>query len=209
MRSVEAALGGCTQSDITGIMGLAGSLTPTSMADIFNAMRLTSDSILLDAGAGIGRPLVQAAVTYRLPVALGYEFDPIKVQKSIPFIDRCLNTLAPDALTAPIGTDASSHVAVFLGDIATPMGRRSPKTPITHVFSFWEGLTQDARKGVARICQELPMLESVAVVQRAIRGDPVLMMRRYGFPQTLTLIASFPVTSVGSGRQYTAYVYGG
>lgn len=203
MRRVEAALGGDA-----GVMGLAGSLTPASMARVYDAMRLTSDSVLLDAGAGIGRPLVQAAATYRLPVALGYEFDPIKVQKSVPFIERCLRALAPDALTAPAGTDASSHVIVLERDLST-MHPRNPA--ITHVFSFWEGLTTEARQGVARICCVLPTLECVAVVQRSMRlakhADPVEAMRRHGFPRALKFAASFPVTSVGSGRQYTAYVY--
>ena len=201
MRSVEAALGGDS-----GILGLAGSLTPSSMALIFDAMRLTSDSVLLDAGAGIGRPLVQAVATYRLPVASGYEFDPIKVQKSRPFIERCLRELCPDALTARPGTDASSHAAVFKQDLTT---MRSHNRTITHVFSFWEGIAPDGRKGLARICCGFPALESVAVVQRAMRGaDPVEVMRRYGFPSALRLVASFPVTSVGIGRQYTAYVFG-
>jgi len=202
MRSVEAAVGGDA-----GVVGLAGSLTPASMARVFDAMGLTSDSVLLDAGAGIGRPLVQAAATYRLPVALGYEFDPIKVQKSAPFIERCLGALIPDALTARPGTDASSHVIVFEKDMASIRPRNHT---ITHVFSFWEGLAPDARKGVASICRESPALERVAVVQRGMRtrsaADPVEVMVGYGFPR-LRLVNEFTVTSVGSGQQYVAYVY--
>jgi len=201
MRSVEAAVGGDA-----GVVGLAGSLTPASMSRVFDAMGLTSNSVLLDAGAGIGRPLVQAAATYRLPVAFGYEFDPIKVQKSTPFIDRCLRGLIPDALTARPGTDASSHVIVLHCDLSI---MRPQNHTITHIFSFWEGIAPDGRKGLARLCRDLPELESVAVVQRSMRGaDPVEVIRRYGFPRALRLSASFLVTSVGIGRQYTAYVFG-
>jgi len=203
MRSVEAAVGGDG-----GVIGLSGSLTPASMARVFDAMGLTSDSVLLDAGAGIGRPLVQAAATYRLPVALGYEFDPIKVQKSAPFIERCLRALIPDTLTARPGTDASSHVIVFDKDLASIRSNtRNHTRTITHVFSFWEGIAPDARKGVASICCDLPALERVAVVQRGMRlADPVESMRGYGFPR-LRLVNEFSVTSVGSGRQYVAYVF--
>jgi hypothetical protein len=110
-------------------------------------------------------------------------------------------------MTAPAGTDASSHVTVLEHDLVT---MRPYNHAITHVFSFWEGMTPDARKGVARICCASSALESVAVVQRAMRlakhSDPVEVMRRYGFPR-LRLVTDFAVTSVGSGRQYVAYVY--
>ncbi|GBF95231.1 hypothetical protein Rsub_07946 [Raphidocelis subcapitata] len=198
MQTMESKLGGGE-----GVEGIYGSITATGMGRIFDCMQhncaLDGRSRLVDVGAGLGRPLLHAALRYGLCGAYGVELDPVKVSKAEAFIayvmrELALRGIAPDRMATPLITRA-------------PVERVESLDPATHAYSFWEGVPRDGKAAFGRLFRTSQTLKAVAVVQRAIRGtDPSLEMQSLGFGPLL-LIKSFPVNMSGSGRSFTAYVF--
>ena len=191
MRSIERSLAGGE-----GIVGMYGSLTPQSMQSILNKMHLTPQSVLLDVGAGLARPLVHAVVGFGLRRTVGWELDPVKCMKADAMMSRLVQDgiVPPDAVPDIKCRDAGARTSL-------PDGT-------THVFAFWEGIDADVRAAVGRLWRACPTAEYVAIAQHAIHPPttPEEEMADLQFGP-VTLLARVPVTQSGSRSGYTAYVF--
>ena len=197
--SLQTQLGGGE-----GIEGIYGSITGSHMQRILESMKarcgLGPRSCLVDVGAGLGRPLLHAAVTEALAGAWGVELDPVKCVKAEAFL-RCTAAravargLAPPSLTPPQIRRA-------------PIEALHTLDPATHVYSFWEGIPGDARAAFGRLVAASSTIVSVTVVQRAMRcPDPAAVMdAEYGFG-SLRLVDRLTVAMSGSGGIFQAYVF--
>ncbi|KAI8473212.1 MAG: hypothetical protein J3K34DRAFT_519071, partial [Monoraphidium minutum] len=111
MNSFESKLGGGE-----GVEGIYGSITATGMQRVFDVLHhscgLGPKSTLIDVGAGLGRPLLHAALSYSLVGAYGVELDAVKVSKAEAFIAHVMRELV-----------VRGHSA---GGMATPLITRAP-----------------------------------------------------------------------------------
>lgn len=192
MQSEEKKLGGGE-----GVEGLYGSITGRGMALIIECMKskggLCDKSTLVDIGAGIGRPLLHALCDPGVTRAFGIEFDAVKVMKADAFGPRVLKSMGLTSVSAPIILCASVEVIVSLD--------------ATHAYSFWEGMTVEARQAFGKLFLQCDSLQTVAIVQRSMRASaPCCIMASLGFGPLL-LMDSFPVQMAGSGRSFVAYVF--
>lgn len=182
-----------------GVEGFYGSITGAHMQRLLAAMPgLGPDANLVDVGAGLGRPLLHAAVTKGLRGVWGVELDAIKCMKAAAFLEKTAQQAVARGLAPP--------------DIAVPAIRCAPieavstLEPATHAYSFWEGMPAGARAAFGRLWSASTTLQAVTVVQRAMRQDPVAVMAAYGFGP-LRLVTRCRVTMSGSGRAFQAYVF--
>ena len=190
MQTIERQLGGGE-----GIVGMYGSLRPAGMHSILEEMHLNQRSVLLDMGAGLGRPLVHAVVEFGVAGAIGWELDPIKCEKSKAMMTRLVESGILSAAKKPI---------MLLKDAAT--GRKLPDGT-THVFAFWEGFRYEDREAVGKLWRACPTAEYIAVVQHAIAGvhpEEEMNDLRFG---SVTMLAKLPVSQSGGGSRYTAYIF--
>ena len=182
MQSGEARLGGGE-----GMQGIYGSITQASMSRVLDALAaetaLGPDSIMLDVGAGLGRPLMHALVSHDIKRAVGIELDDVKVAKAralVRYIDR-KNRIDGRQLAPCIDyvcSDIADAKAVHTDDV-------------THCYSFWEGLRPDAKEAFGRLVQKSDAVQGVAVVQRAVRGRVPGAVSRTG-RRNLTPAAGWP-----------------
>lgn len=189
MQSVEAKLGGGE-----GVEGIYGSITQTGMQRIFESMRhncgLDSSSVLVDIGAGLGRPLLHALVSPGIRGSFGVELDHVKVAKANAFLSQTLHHLNQRGV-APSGSLPKPRID------CTSVEKVASLEPATHAYSFWEGVPQEGKDAFGRLFARARTLKGVAVVQRSVRGeDPAHMMLEHGFGPLL-LIANFPVKMSG------------
>ena len=225
MRHAEARVGGGE-----GCEGVYGSITEAGTARVLGALAglggggdgggggrgedaLGPGSVVLDVGAGLGRPLLHAAVAMGCSGGLGVEVDPVKCAKADAFLRLTLARLAargdPGGVLACLGAP-ERRPRIFCAD----MGELRTVEPATHVYSFWEGIPRSARAAVGALVRKSRSVRGVAVVQRAVRGGAAgaagaaaeQEMADLGFGD-LRLEASFPVTMSGSGRSFVAYVF--
>ncbi|KAJ9513041.1 hypothetical protein QJQ45_029470 [Haematococcus lacustris] len=199
MQSVEAKLGGGE-----GVEGIYGSITQTGMQRIFESMRhncgLDSSSVLVDIGAGLGRPLLHALVSPGIRGSFGVELDHVKVAKANAFLSQTLHHLDQRGV-ARSGSLPKPRID------CTSVEKVASLEPATHAYSFWEGVPQQGKDAFGRLFASARTLKGVAVVQRSVRGeDPAHMMLEHGFGPLL-LIANFPVKMSGSGRSFQAYIF--
>ncbi|KAL6767170.1 hypothetical protein ACKKBG_A38890 [Auxenochlorella protothecoides x Auxenochlorella symbiontica] len=197
MQSIENRLGGGE-----GVEGLYGSITCTGTQKVLAAMSkhcgLDKDSVLVDIGAGLGRPLLHALIEPGVKATHGVELDQIKVDKAHAFLKQTAQRLQARGLVR--------------ADMALPtmqcaaIEQVAQLTDCTHAYSFWEGVPPPGRAAFGRLFRSSPSLRGVAVVQRAMRTDPEAAMAAMGFGPLL-LRASFPVSMSGSGRSFTAYIF--
>ena len=185
------------------MQGIYGSITQASMSRVLDALAaetaLGPDSIMLDVGAGLGRPLMHALVSHNIKRAVGIELDDVKVAKAralVRYIDR-KNRIDGRQLAPCIDyvcSDIADAKAVHTDDV-------------THCYSFWEGLRPDAKEAFGRLVQKSDAVQGVAVVQPAVRGEsPEQCMHGWGFG-SLVLVNTFAVSMAGSGRKMTAYIF--
>ncbi|RMZ54907.1 hypothetical protein APUTEX25_000424, partial [Auxenochlorella protothecoides] len=176
MQSIENRLGGGE-----GVEGLYGSITCTGTQKVLAAMSkhcgLDKDSVLVDIGAGLGRPLLHALIEPGVKATHGVELDQIKVDKAHAFLKQTAQRLQARGLVR--------------ADMVLPTMQCAA---IEQVAAF------------GRLFRSSPSLRGVAVVQRAMRTDPEAAMAAMGFGPLL-LRASFPVSMSGSGRSFTAYIF--
>lgn len=199
MTSVENNIGGGE-----GVEGLYGSITGTHMERVLRSMEkltgLHGGSVVMDVGSGLCRPLVHALATGRASVCVGVEVDEVKCVKADAFCAQVKKNIVAKNIKCSSSWDI---------DIVC-CGVESMETlnPVTHVYSFWEGVPGDAREGLGRLFQESLTAQAICVVQRAMRcDDPAEYMNdMYGFGP-LELRDSFRVTMSGSGRSFMAYVF--
>ncbi|KAL4427630.1 hypothetical protein ABPG75_001719 [Micractinium tetrahymenae] len=198
MQSIENKLGGGE-----GVEGLYGSIKKSGMDRVLACMRqecrLDARSVLVDVGAGLGRPLMHALLWPGIAGARGIEIDRIKCDKAAAFLRQAIAELARRGV-------------VQAGQVAPPeiecsaIEQVRSLDPCTHAYSFWEGVPVEGKAGFGRLFAASRTLRSVAVVQRAIRTCPVEYMADLGFGELL-LVDSFSVSMSGSGRSFTAYVF--
>lgn len=198
MQSIENKLGGGE-----GVEGLYGSIKKSGMDRVLECMGrecgLDARSVLVDVGAGLGRPLMHALLSPGIAGARGIEIDRIKCDKAHAFLRQAIAELARrgvvrGAQLAPPEIECSAIEQVRSLD------------PCTHAYSFWEGVPVEGKAGFGRLFAASRTLRSVAVVQRAIRTCPVEYMADLGFGEVV-LVDSFAVSMSGSGRSFTAYVF--
>jgi hypothetical protein len=188
-----------------GVEGLYGSIKGSDMQRILQCMvaycGMCTTSILVDMGAGLGRPLLHALLSVGLPAAWGIEVDPVKCQKAAAFMDQVQRTLQR--------RDGGSFPDIQLPRFdCAAIGRVGGLDPLTHAYSFWEGIPVDARADFGRLFRESRTMVGLTVVQRSMRSaDPAAAMDEwYGFG-ALELCSSFPVGMSGSGQRFQAYVF--
>ena len=203
MRTIEGRLGGGE-----GVVGLYGSISQGGCAKVMASLAakggLGRDSVLVDVGAGLGRPLLHAMLQCRVRRCFGIEVDAVKCSKAEVFMDRALRQVCAKGLVRGRPPARPEVLCAAVEDVAT-LGAA------THAYSFWEGLPPDAKRGLGRLVRASGTLRAFAVVQRGFRGGP----GRRGPAEELAalgvgpvrLVDQFPVAMSGSGRHFTAYVF--
>ncbi|GAX78395.1 hypothetical protein CEUSTIGMA_g5837.t1 [Chlamydomonas eustigma] len=199
MQSHENKLGGGE-----GIEGIYGSITRKGMQKIFDKLHhncgFDQNSVLVDVGAGLGRPMLHAMFSPGVKGSFGIELDHVKVQKAKAFMK---NTLHDMKLRGSSLKDTSWIPNMHCCGVE----KLDTLEPATHAYSFWEGIPTDGRIAFGKLFNHSRSLRAVAVVQRAIRGqEPAALMEELGFGPLL-LITSFSVNMSGSGASFQAYVF--
>ncbi|MEW5307451.1 MAG: hypothetical protein WDW36_009846 [Sanguina aurantia] len=200
MQSIENKLGGGE-----GVEGVYGSITQTGMQKVINCLvnncKLGSRSVLVDIGAGLGRPLLHALLDPGVAEVFGVEMDSVKVQKAVAFGPQVLRQMDQRGIL-PLG-----HRLQPPEIRCASVEQVSSLEPATHAYSFWEGVPASGKEAFGKLFAKSRSLKAVAVVQRAIRKeDPSTYMSELGFGPLL-LLKSFPVNMSGSGRSFTAYIF--
>ena len=179
-----------------GLTGIYGTLTRGDVEKVMQA--LTADtgmnrgSRFLDVGAGLGQPLLHAALKPGVARARGFEIDDPKVKKAAALIAGVRRDLG-------LGGAAPQVIRKDIADVQ--------RIDDTHLFSFWEGINVEDRMALGRLAMQNKDLKGVAVMAKAIRGEtPAEYMEGLGFPP-VTLKQTFPVHMAGSGQGFTAYVF--
>eukprot|EP01026_Neomeris_dumetosa_P056851 TRINITY_DN5207_c0_g1_i4.p1 TRINITY_DN5207_c0_g1~~TRINITY_DN5207_c0_g1_i4.p1 ORF type:complete len:399 (+),score=52.02 TRINITY_DN5207_c0_g1_i4:210-1406(+) len=198
MRSYESKLGGGE-----GTVGTYGSLSETSMQRILDSMALHCslgiDSIMVDIGAGLGRPLMHALVSPGVKAALGIELDHVKVSKAQVLMQETADEMRRRKL---LQIDEAALPRIVCSGVEEVKSLE----PGTHAYSFWEGVPVEGRIAFAQLFANSDTLKAVAVVQRALRHDPVEVMKGLGFG-SLQLVDKFGVKMSGSRNGFTAYIF--
>lgn len=161
---------------------------------------MTYSSVLMDVGSGLCRPLIHALATRRVAACRGVEIDRIKCQKAEAFI-----ALTKKRIQAK-GMDLDGEFEVDV--VCSGIERIASLDPVTHVYSFWEGVPVDARMGLGKLFRESSTATAICVVQRAMRCKcpAEFMANEYGFGP-LRLVDRRRVSMSGSGRSFTAYIF--
>lgn len=201
MNSIENNVGGGE-----GIEGLYGSITGANMERILQCMEKTTglcgtnQSVLMDVGSGLCRPLLHAMATNRATSCVGVEVDSVKCLKAEAFCSQIQKRMRTKEMMA--GSDWNIDI------VCTGIESLETLGPVTHVYTFWEGVPVDARAGLGRLFRESSTTTTISVVQRAIRCEnpAEFLDEAYGFGP-LTLVDSFRVSMSGSGRSFMAYIF--
>ena len=86
-----------------GVEGFYGSLNQNSMTAILGSLvsntGMGAESVFLDVGAGIGRPMLHALLTGRCSHAYGIELDKVKCDKADAFFKLVVGTLCDNGET--------------------------------------------------------------------------------------------------------------
>ena len=177
-----------------GVVGLYGSLTTDSMAEVladwpdFNA-----SSILLDVGCGIGRPQMQALVQYGVSCSVGVEMDCIKCNKAVAFIERVAKDAALDASGVRILHRSSSKLTTL--------------EPCTHLYLCWQGWHANDKAKMGALVKESASVFCVCMVQHSrdtLRDVQALVSA--GWPP-LQLVKSRQVHLLQSRETLRAHTY--
>jgi len=202
MNAVENNIGGGE-----GVEGLYGSITGASMERVLRSMETLTGlhtkqqpTVLMDVGSGLCRPLIHALVTGRASSCTGVEVDSIKCVKAEAFSTQVKRRIVKKGMNFKSDWD--------MDIVCSGIESLGTLNPVTHVYSFWEGVPVDARLGLGRLFKESRTALSICVVQRAMRHDSPaeVMDEEYGFGP-LQLLDSFRVSMSGSGRSFMAYVF--
>lgn len=161
---------------------------------------MTSESVLLDVGSGLCRPLIHALATGRVAACRGVEIDRVKCQKAEAFIDLTKRRIKAT------GMELKSDFALDV--VCSGIEHMKSLDPVTHVYSFWEGVPVDARVALGKLFMGSSTAQAICVVQRAMRCESpaAYMSEEYGFGP-LRLVDTRKVSMSGSGRSFTAYVF--
>jgi len=200
MNGLENCLGGGE-----GCVGLYGSISPRNTELLLRSLeKLTgmsgSESVLMDVGSGLCRPLIHALATGRVAACRGVEVDRVKCQKAEAFIELTKKRMRAKGMK--LSSDFNVEV------VNEPIELVASLDPVSHVYSFWEGVPVVARAGLGKLFRESTTARAICVVQRAMRcASPAeFMSGEYGFGP-LRLLETRKVTMSGSGRSFQAYVF--
>ena len=183
-----------------GSTGIYGSITATGMQKIIDAMKaygLSATSVFVDVGAGLARPMIHAHVDPGVMKTVGYEIDPIKCLKAHTMITRVRESgvIPPTAETTLICSNVASESKL-------PHGT-------THVYAFWQGFSENDRRGLGNLFRKCSTARCIVVVQNVRDGfaaHPELAMEWMGFGP-LRFAKKMSVAASGSGGQFTAFVF--
>lgn len=200
MTKAENRLGGGE-----GLEGVYGSITRTGTAKVLDALKehagLDDQSVVLDVGSGLGRPLLHALLHSRVSATYGIEVDAVKCQKAAPFVGSVVKDLEA------LGGVHRFHPEALPKFICAPIERIPSIEPATHIYAAWEGFGPDAKESVGRLFSQSSTARAIAIVQRSFRGrDPAHEMSELGFGD-VTMVANVAVKMAGSGRQLQAYCF--
>ena len=184
-------------------MGVYGSIQGRHMQRVFAALHLHCGlgptSHFVDAGAGLGKPLIHAALLERIPKVTGYEFDPIKCQKAAAFAKLVYRRVSP----LDVNADGTATPIIHETSIASLQSLQGA----THLYSFWEGWSPEDKKALsALVSQANPAVLGIAIVQRGIKTTGDVAQTVFQF-ENFSLVDSFPVAQAGSGRHFVAFIF--
>ena len=201
--AIVTTLGGAS-----GIMGVAGTLTFDSLAQIAVALIpiLAAGDIITDAGCGVGELLLK--LSFLLPpllnVALnGFDIDPAKTQKAkdvqgVLWKQVCLHTdkevNGHAALNLPWKIEYKHSSVVGMGQLSCTM-----------IVTFWEGWCTFDKIALGVLCQKNQNLRHAVIIQRHCR-QPETLITAHKFPP-MQLSSHFPVKMAGKGQQFHAYIF--
>lgn len=187
MQAEERRLGGGE-----GVCGVYGSIACAGMDRVVAMLKhhaaFATDSVLVDIGSGLGRPLAHVAMDPGVRRGIGIEIDSVKHVKALEFTKRVFAKMQLDCDVLLL----NKHIKDVLW------------TDGTHAYTFWEGFSADDKARVAEFFNTSNM-KHIVVVQRAMR-DPCAAMHDHGFAR-LRLLDKTPVTMSGSGRAFHAYLF--
>ncbi|KXZ50357.1 hypothetical protein GPECTOR_17g998 [Gonium pectorale] len=190
-----------------GNEGTYGSITQAGMAQVLQCMKeragFGSDSILVDIGSGLGRPLMHG---FYEGMAKGYglECDAVKCEKAVKFCKRVVSEACSKGLLDRRYCALRTRLVFWHVDIEQLTGLPDEAT---HAYSFWEGIPDPAKCKIGELFTQSQTLKAIAVVGRSLGRDPAQRMAdTFGFGR-LTLLGKFGASMAGSGRSMTAYVF--
>eukprot|EP00197_Chlamydomonas_leiostraca_P011735 CAMPEP_0202884102 /NCGR_PEP_ID=MMETSP1391-20130828/40434_1 /ASSEMBLY_ACC=CAM_ASM_000867 /TAXON_ID=1034604 /ORGANISM="Chlamydomonas leiostraca, Strain SAG 11-49" /LENGTH=206 /DNA_ID=CAMNT_0049567231 /DNA_START=54 /DNA_END=671 /DNA_ORIENTATION=+ len=181
-----------------GLIGIYGSMTQAGTCAIMGAMAehagMGPDSVLVDIGAGLGRPLLHAVLEQGVKKTYGVELDAVKCQKAVPFIQHTSSLLAAEGVTLQ---QSALPKLICMG-----AEQLSSLEPATHVYAAWEGFPTEAMLAVGRLFAASPSAKAITVVQRSMRKeDPAAVMEELGFGPVRCVGPPIQVYMAGSRRQ--------
>lgn len=135
-----------------GCVGVYGSLAAKCMSDVFSDMpSFGRDSVMVDAGCGLGRPQAQALAEWGISCSIGVEVDSVKCDRAVTFIQRVAGDLHLDA----------SGVKILCADSST----LPTLDPCTHLYLCWQGWAADDKAKMGRLVKESASVFCVCTVQ--------------------------------------------
>lgn len=232
-RHVGGGSGGADKGEDGGV---AGHLTPQSLANVFEALREHAGwqpgvSSLFDFGAESGRVLLHALLAESAREAAGCEVNRAHCAAAQDgYIPQVLSHLGHDFTVLRTGDAPREGRSMRSGPglprsctthvLPPPDGRRlvydcrdgaqlADMGQATHVYAFWEGMPGTARRTLGRLYAHTPTARALVVIQRAARAAPQELeahMLALGFG-TVRLAHRLAVRQGGSGGQFQAYIF--
>jgi len=202
MQTKESELGGGE-----GVVGVYGSITQAGMHTVLTCMQertgMGVHSVMVDIGAGLGRPLLHALLEPGIRSGFGMDVDKVKVDKAAEFIQRVASTMSDT-----YGVDMISGERRLPIITCCNIEHLNGMGTATHAYSFWEGIPLVAKQAFGRLFRLSPSLKAVAVVQHAFRGGASASdaMRTLGFGE-VQLVGRFRVCQQYSRSAYQAYIF--
>ncbi|GAX83438.1 hypothetical protein CEUSTIGMA_g10863.t1 [Chlamydomonas eustigma] len=186
-----------------GLEGVYGSINRAGTAEVLNIFKehagLGAESVVLDIGSGLGRPLLHAILHSNVSATYGIEVDAVKCQKACPFIALTVAEMRSAGINLP----EQSLPKI----VCAPIEQVPSLEPATHVYSAWEGFSTAAKEAVGERFARSRSAKAITIVQRSFRNrDPAEEMEELGFG-SVELVKSLPVFMSGSRRQLVAYCF--
>lgn len=191
IRHIENIIGGGE-----GVIGIYGSLSPKSTQSVLHELQCNEDTVLIDVGAGIGRPLFHAIVEYNVKKAIGIEIDEVKTSKALHIKSYLLER----------NFSQINQVAIYNKDIEKMDGN------IVHggnlLYCCWEGFPEKTKRAIGKLFSQIETMTSVAIIQRHLRKiSPCDYMTSLHFENINLVKGPFAVKMLGSNRQLQVYIF--
>jgi hypothetical protein len=195
MRKIERQIGGDG-----GGAGMYGSLSEGGMQPIITYFKLHGmgrESVFVDVGTGLGRPLVHAMVDAHVHTAYGYELAEEKCRNAREMMRRLHQR-------GILSERQYRSIHLRCMDVAR-LHQLPPGT--THVYAFWQGFHPEDKMAFGRLFSECDTARSICVVNNVTAGwsRPEQQMAEYEFG-TLRLDMRRRVNAQG-GSSFTAFVF--